>query len=128
MTTRQPQLQRLQLLRCLNKTNRQPGLHMPLDMAMEQRNPWIIRPESNRRISAPVNHHCVSSHWDRRVRGHDAREVVGVAGAIDDLEIVPVEMEGVVVVVVVGDGELDDVSVGEEVGVRACAVDGGVIY
>ena len=127
MIIRDLQPLRLQLLRGFDERHRQPGLDVPFDMAVEQADPRIIGFESKDRIPASHDEERVAAHgdlgwWSGGNGGFGAVGGAG-AGARDDLEVVGVEVEGMVASVVVDDCELHDGAVGEDEGVCVYAVD-----
>lgn len=55
--------------RGLDERNRKPGGDMPLHVAMQNPDAWVVGLESHNGVACWCNHHCVSLHWDRGEAG-----------------------------------------------------------
>lgn len=110
---------------------------MPLDVAVEEPHARVVGAEAQRDVAVGVNEDGVAAHGDRWVRGcgcvvEEHRLVVrvveagGFGGSGDELEVVRVQVEGVLAGVVVVHDDLDDLAVLEDEGVRVDAVDARV--
>lgn len=113
-----------------DKGGGEPRVEMPLDVAVEEPDAWIVCHEPQDHEAQWIDHRGVSAHRDRgkiRVRDVGVGEEAGVfLGAIHGLEVVPVQVEGVFACVVVVDDDLDDLPLGEHKRVRIGAVHGYV--
>ena len=83
---------------------------MPFNMAVEEPHSGIVRPEANHKIAVRLDPQGVSSHGRLR---HANAVVIDVRaglflGAVDDLEVVAVQMERVLARISVVQHELDD--------------------
>lgn len=101
---------------------------MPLDMAVEEPHARVVRLEADDKVAVALDDEGVAAD---RVAGETDVAVVGeragvFLGAVDDLELVAVEMEGVLAVVFVVEDDFNDFVVLEDVGDGVCAVDAGV--
>jgi hypothetical protein len=105
---------------------------MPFDVAVEERDAWIVDFETYDGVATAVDEHGVATH--RRFRNGNIRRwkkwwtVVGAgAGARDYLEVVRVQMEWMSTAIEVYNCEFDDCAEGQDVGVAVHAVDFGVV-
>ena len=103
MIVRHGALQQPDLVRGLEDGGREPGLDVPLDVAVEEVDARVVGAVAEHDVAALVDLDGVATHGDR---GRVLADEVGVVGRVggrprDDLEGVPVEVPGVVAVVVV---------------------------
>lgn len=116
-----------QLLWGLHKRRTHAGSNMPLNMAMEEDNAWVVRREAQHNVARPRHKDGVATHG----HGLEFADVVvpgaGVCGtAVGELRLVTVCVEGVGVFFAVVDHQLDRGVVGEYHGVGVDAVYYGV--
>ena len=100
---------------------------MPLNVAMEQIDTWVISLESDDSVTFGVNKDGVTAHWNLWCHVQ-TREVLRVSGTIHHLEIVPVEMERVVGTVVVVDCDFDSRSIWDNIRVGISAIDEWILH
>lgn len=122
----------MELSRCFDESEGQAGFDVPLDVAVEERDAWVVGFEADDGVAVTVNEDGVSAHgrrWGVEVGWGSERWPVVRTGAraCDDLEFVAMEMERVSASVVVNYREFDDGAVGENVGVCGGAVDEWVV-
>lgn len=103
---------------------------MPLDMAVKQPNTRVIGLEAQDDIAVGVEDEGISSHGDGGEGGGGNVGVLKGAsfffGAVEGLEVVPVEMEGMTAWVDVVDDDFDDLVFFQDEAVRVGAVNGWV--
>ena len=112
---------------------------MPVDVAVEKPHTRVVCYEADDVVTSWWEHHDVSSHWDGTESGMIAGikwqgvavcvvvEVLSVGrNSLDDLEVVPVQMERVRAPVVVVENDLDNIIVIEDERVRVVPVDLGI--
>ena len=99
-------------------------------MAVEQPDARIIALEAQHEVAIRADDDGVAAHGHgRELGGRDARVGKGprvVVGAPDGLEVVPVQVEGVLARVEVVDDDVDDLVLLQDERVRVGAVDGWV--
>ena len=110
----------------LDDGGRQAHLDVPLDVAVEQPDSGVVGLEAQHGEGLGHDGDRVAHGRRRRVVDVAARPVARAAdGAVEDLEVVPVQVERVGRVVLVVDHDLHDVAVVDDVGVDL-AVDDGI--
>jgi len=118
-----------QLLGRLDDGGRQPGLEVPLDVAVEQVHARVVGLEPQHRVRLGHHHDGVAPGRYRVVLVVGERGAGPVArsggGSAQNLEVVAVQVEGVGDKVVVVDDNVDNVAVRDDEGVHT-AVDGWV--
>lgn len=87
----------------LDKGHGQARVHVPLDVAVEEPDARVVRLEAQDKVARGRHDDGVAAHGHRREVGHVAGVPVArvVVAAVDDLERVPVQVEGVLARVVV---------------------------
>lgn len=120
---------RLQGERRLDHRRYQPRRRVPLDVAVEEPDSRVVGPEPDHVVAERPHQEDVAAHGDRgelvlgRVGGVVGARVVETAG--DRLEVVAVEVEGMLVRVEVVEHNLDHVVAIEDEGVAVGAIDLG---
>ena len=100
--------------------------NVPFDMAVEEPDARVVGAETNDEVAVGSDHEGVAAHGDGG-EGLVADVVAGfLLGADDGLEVVAVEVEGVLARVVVVEDDFDDLVLLEDEGVGVGGVDGGV--
>lgn len=118
----------LDVERGLNDGGDEPRGDVPFDVAVEEPDAGVVGAEAEHDVAVGVDEDGVAAHGRRREGGYVGGVVEAgvVVAAVDYLEGVAVEMEGVFSGIVVVEDDFDDLVVAEDelVGVRA--VYGGV--
>lgn len=100
---------------------------MPLDMAVVKPNTRVVCAEAEDIVSTRLHHECVSAHGKLReiIFGCVGRIIRArvLRAARNRLEIVTMQVEGMLVRVEVVEHNLDDIKVVENEGVSVSAVD-----
>jgi len=102
---------------------------MPLYVTVEKPHSRIIRLEAQHDVPIRLNQHSIPTHRRLRVLGRSVADVGPgfFGGAVDELEGVAVEVEGVFARVVVVEDELYGLVLLEDEGVRVGAVNCDVV-
>ena len=110
----------------LDQGGHEAGVDVPLDVAVESPDAGVVGLEADDDVGILVRHDGVALQGRRRDVGPVAAEGTDVrVTALDDLEVVPVDVPWVQVVVVVVDDDLNGLAIVEHEGVDL-AVDLGV--
>ncbi|TKW49549.1 hypothetical protein CTA1_5576 [Colletotrichum tanaceti] len=101
-------------------------VHVPLYVAVEQPHAGVVGAEADDEVAVALDEEGVAAHGvagEGEAGAGAVREGAGVLfGAVDDLELVAVQVKGVLAVVLVVEDDLDDVVAPEHVGDRVGAV------
>ena len=96
---------------------------MPFDVAVKEPDAWVIGAEAQDDVAVGPDHEGVATH------GNGGEGLVAdvvtciVGGAGNGLEVVPMQVEGVLACVLVVEDDVDDVAFGEDEGVSVGTVD-----
>ena len=103
------------------------GSEMPVNMAMEGPDTWIVGSESIDEIATCLDFHYVSSSWCGRGGGCWRAGILVWSGewwrALDHLEVMAVHVDWVAAGVAIVDHDFDNVVVAYDVGICVLAID-----